>query len=309
MKKIPKEVWIGLFATMALLLLFIGVNFLKGDDLFTGRNTYYSKLQDVKGLKPAAAILYKGIKTGTVTDIDLIPEEGIVLVTLEISKKVTLNAGSRLRLVSTDLFDTKALQLETGESTGAAYQHRDTIPAEIAPSLIENLVGDLTPLKDKVEISLQNLNRILEAVEAERIRHSLAQLDEGSTQLNALIQESRGPVQNTLNDLKMLSGELRKDQPVLSASIQNFKSFSDSVNRLPLRQTMDQADKVLQATRLLMERIQSDRGSLGKMMHDSTLYNNLNQSSFALKNLLEDLKQNPGRYVRFSVFGKKERKD
>ncbi|MFM7497214.1 MAG: MlaD family protein, partial [Bacteroidota bacterium] len=87
MNKIPKEVWIGLFATMALLLLFVGINFLKGDDLFTGRNTYYSLLDDVKGLKVSAPVLFKGLKAGTVTDIELNPEEGLVLVTVEVSKK------------------------------------------------------------------------------------------------------------------------------------------------------------------------------------------------------------------------------
>ena len=166
MRKIPKEVWIGLFATMALTLLFIGINFLKGDDIFTGRNTYYSLLNDVKGLKAAAPVLYKGIKTGTVTEIELLPERNAVLVTVEVSKRVSLPLGTRLRLVSTDLFDTKALQIEIGQDVNHTYRHRDTLPAEIAPSLIENLVGDLTPLKDKVEISLSNLNRILEAVEA-----------------------------------------------------------------------------------------------------------------------------------------------
>ncbi|MFM7589879.1 MAG: MlaD family protein, partial [Bacteroidota bacterium] len=272
MRKIPKEVWIGLFATMALTLLFIGINFLKGDDIFTGRNTYYSLLDDVKGLKAAAPILYKGIKTGTVTEVELLPERNAVLVTVEVSKRVSLPLGTRLRLVSTDLFDTKALQIEIGQDANRTYWHRDTLPAEIAPSLIENLVGDLTPLKDKVEISLSNLNRILEAVEEAKIRHSLAQLDEGSSNLNELIRDSRAPIQKTLSELSRLSEDLRQDQPLLKASIQNFKSFSDSLTHLQLKQTVNQAELALSSTRQLMERIQSDQGTLGKLMKDSSLY-------------------------------------
>lgn len=307
MRNIPKEVWIGLFATMALTLLFIGINFLKGDDIFTGRNTYYSFLDDVKGLKAAAPVLYKGIKTGTVTEIELVPERNAVLVTVEVSKRVSLPVGTRLRLVSTDLFDTKALQIEIGQDVSRTYQNRDTLPAEIAPSLIENLVGDLTPLKDKVEISLTNLNRILEAVEDAKIRHSLSQLDEGSTNLNELIRESRAPVQKTLQDLQRLSEDLRQDQPLLKASIQNFKSFSDSLSQIQLKQTVLQAEMALASTRQLMDRIQSDQGTLGKLMKDSSLYHNLQESTRSLNLLLTDLRQNPGRYVQVSVFGRKEK--
>jgi len=307
MRKIPKEVWIGLFATMALTLMFIGINFLKGDDIFTGRNTYYSLLDDVKGLKAAAPVLYKGIKTGTVTEVELLPERNAVLVTVEVSKRVSLPMGTRLRLVSTDLFDTKALQIEIGQEAGRNYRHRDTLPAEIAPSLIENLVGDLTPLKDKVEISLSNLNRILEAVEEAKIRHSLAQLDEGSSNLNELIRDSRGPIQKTLSELSRLSEDLRQDQPLLKASIQNFKSFSDSLTHLQLKQTVNQAELALSSTRQLMERIQSDQGTLGKLMKDSSLYYNLQQSTQSLNLLLTDLRQNPGRYVQVSVFGRKDK--
>ncbi len=307
MRKIPKEVWIGLFATMALTLMFIGINFLKGDDIFTGRNTYYSLLDDVKGLKAAAPVLYKGIKTGTVTEVELLPERNAVLVTVEVSKRVSLPMGTRLRLVSTDLFDTKALQIEIGQEAGRNYRHRDTLPAEIAPSLIENLVGDLTPLKDKVEISLSNLNRILEAVEEAKIRHSLAQLDEGSSNLNELIRDSRGPIQKTLSELSRLSEDLRQDQPLLKASIQNFKTFSDSLSHLQLKQTVNQAALALSSTRQLMERIQSDQGTLGKLMKDSSLYYNLQQSTLSLNLLLTDLRQNPGRYVQVSVFGRKDK--
>jgi phospholipid/cholesterol/gamma-HCH transport system substrate-binding protein len=307
MRKIPKEVWIGLFATMALTLLFIGINFLKGDDIFTGRNTYYSLMDDVKGLKAAAPVLYKGIKTGTVTEVELLPERNAVLVTVEVSKRVSLPLGTRFRLVSTDLFDTKALQIEIGQDADRTYLHRDTLPAEIAPSLIENLVGDLTPLKDKVEISLSNLNRILEAVEEAKIRHSLAQLDEGSSNLNELIRDSRAPIQKTLSELSRLSEDLRQDQPLLKASIQNFKSFSDSLTHLQLKQTVNQAELALSSTRQLMERIQSDQGTLGKLMKDSSLYYNLQQSTQSLNLLLTDLRQNPGRYVQVSVFGRKDK--
>lgn len=307
MRKIPKEVWIGLFATMALTLMFIGINFLKGDDIFTGRNTYYSLLDDVKGLKAAAPVLYKGIKTGTVTEVELLPERNAVLVTVEVSKRVSLPMGTRLRLVSTDLFDTKALQIEIGQEAGRNYRHRDTLPAEIAPSLIENLVGDLTPLKNKVEISLSNLNRILEAVEEAKIRHSLAQLDEGSSNLNELIRDSRAPIQKTLSELSRLSEDLRQDQPLLKASIQNFKSFSDSLTHLQLKQTVNQAALALSSTRQLMERIQSDQGTLGKLIKDSSLYYNLQQSTQSLNLLLTDLRQNPGRYVQVSVFGRKDK--
>lgn len=307
MRKIPKEVWIGLFATMALTLMFIGINFLKGDDIFTGRNTYYSLLDDVKGLKAAAPVLYKGIKTGTVTEVELLPERNAVLVTVEVSKRVSLPLGTRLRLVSTDLFDTKALQIEIGQDAGRTYRHRDTLPAEIAPSLIENLVGDLTPLKDKVEISLSNLNRILEAVEEAKIRHSLAQLDEGSSNLNELIRDSRAPIQKTLNELSRLSEDLRQDQPLLKSSIQNFKSFSDSLTHLQLKQTVNQAELALSSTRQLMERIQSDQGTLGKLIKDSSLYYNLQQSTQSLNLLLTDLRQNPRRYVQVSVFGRKDK--
>ncbi|MFZ9679895.1 MAG: MlaD family protein [Bacteroidia bacterium] len=305
MKKIPKEVWIGLFATMALLLLFIGINFLKGDDLFTGRNTYYSVLNDVKGLKTSAPVLFKGLKAGTVTDIELNPEEGFVLVTVEVSKKIKLTRGTTFRLVSTDLFDTKALQIDPGPSGSPLYRDSDTLPALIAPSLIENLVGDLTPLKDKVEVSLTNVNRILEALQSEQIRQSVENLNRGTRDLSLLIQESRGPVQQTLADLSSITGEFRKDQPILRKSLKNLEQFSDSLADLRLKQTVLQAEAALQSTAMLMDQIRNNQGTLGRLMRDSSLYLNLQQSAGSLDALLSDLKKNPGRYVQFSVFGKK----
>jgi phospholipid/cholesterol/gamma-HCH transport system substrate-binding protein len=286
MNKVPKEVWIGLFATMALLLLFIGINFLKGDDLFTGRNTYYSILDDVKGLKSSAPVLFKGLKAGTVTDIELLPEKGLVLVTVEVSKKIKLTQGTSLRLVSTDLFDTKALQIDPGPSQAREHKDSDTLPALIAPSLIENLVGDLTPLKDKVETSLTNVNRILEALQTEQIRQSVENLNQGSRELGLMIQESRGPVRQTLQDLQQ---------------------FSDTLAALKLKQTVLQAEAALQSTALLMDQVRNNQGSLGRLMKDSSLYYNLQQSAGSLDALLKDLRQNPGRYVQFSVFGKKSK--
>jgi phospholipid/cholesterol/gamma-HCH transport system substrate-binding protein len=307
MNKVPKEVWIGLFATMALLLLFIGINFLKGDDLFTGRNTYYSILDDVKGLKSSAPVLFKGLKAGTVTDIELLPEKGLVLVTVEVSKKIKLTQGTSLRLVSTDLFDTKALQIDPGPSQAREHKDSDTLPALIAPSLIENLVGDLTPLKDKVETSLTNVNRILEALQTEQIRQSVENLNQGSRELGLMIQESRGPVHQTLQDLSSISTEFRKDQPLLRKSLQNLQQFSDTLAALKLKQTVLQAEAALQSTALLMDQVRNNQGSLGRLMKDSSLYYNLQQSAGSLDALLKDLRQNPGRYVQFSVFGKKSK--
>lgn len=313
--KITRETKIGVFAALCLFAMFWGVNFLKGKNIFSSSNLYYAVFTSIDGLENTNDVLINGFKVGLVKNIEFHDvRSGKFLVTLMIGKKYEIPRKTVAKLISSDIMGSKAIKLEV--SPGTDYYHPgDTLPTAIELGLIHQLSGQMVPVKEKAEslmVGLENSLRVFNEVFNEQNRE---QLTEGIANLNrtlysvsrsaaaidTMLNSPGGPLRNTIANAEAISSNLRKSNRELTSIIKNFAAASDSLAKVNIVQTMSKLDTATRALSSILLKISSGEGSLGSLVHNDTLYRNLQSASKNLDLLLKDMKSNPKRYVNFSI--------
>ncbi|MEI2759519.1 MAG: MlaD family protein [Bacteroidia bacterium] len=308
--KISNEVKVGIAFTLTIAGFFWGMNFLKGTDLFSTSNKYYVVYDDVNGIVKSNPVIMNGFKIGQVDKIIYAEDKsGRLIVTLRVDDNVFIPKSSNAVIVSSDLLGSKAIELEMSE---------DKTPAKNGDTLVGNVQSGLTdqikPLKSKAEglvTSLDSLSFALTQLINERSRSSLnnifANLEHTTEGLDKMVNNSNSKLNSMLANIDGVAGNLNNKQSDINGILKNVNSLSDSLSRLQLNLTIEKLNKTIAELNSVLGKIDNSQGSLGKLVNDDSLYNNLNSASANLDKLLIDLKANPGRYVNISVFGKKNK--
>lgn len=294
MKYFTKEVKIGLTGVVALVVLFIGINFLKGINLFKASNTYYIEFADIKGLAKSSPVFSNGFKIGTVNDIIYnYQDPGKLLIQISVNENMRIPKGSTARL-DVAVLGGCDLHLDLSKNT-EFHQVGDTIKGDDKKGLMDK-AGDMVPQMEqiigKVDTLLTTLNALIANPNLTGILNDAkgitANLNETSVQLNDLMK----------NDLPQLTDKL-------NTVGSNVVTLTNNLNQIDLQAAMSKVDTTLNYIQLMSEKMNRKDNSLGLLLNDSSLYNNLSQTAGSANNLLIDLKENPKRYVHFSLFGKK----
>ena len=294
MKYFTKEVKIGLTGVVALVVLFIGINFLKGINLFKASNTYYIEFADIKGLAKASPVFSNGFRIGTVNDIIYnYQDPGKLLIQISVNENMRIPKGSTARL-DVAVLGGCDLHLDLSKNT-EFHQVGDTIKGDDKKGLMDK-AGDMVPQMEqiigKVDTLLTTLNALIANPNLTGILNDAkgitANLNETSVQLNDLMK----------NDLPQLTDKL-------NTVGSNVVTLTNNLNQIDLQAAMSKVDTTLNYIQLMSEKMNRKDNSLGLLLNDSSLYNNLSQTAGSANNLLIDLKENPKRYVHFSLFGKK----
>lgn len=302
--KISNETLVGALAAVAITVLILGFNFLKGEEVFSTTSNYYVRFPDAAGLQNSASVLHQGVKVGSVRKVGLAKDGNGVMVQFYINNKVKVLEGSVAKLISTDFFGTKALSIAVGNGE-IVIAEDDTIPGLIEPSLLETLGTEIDPLRKKTESLLTHIDTLVAAIETDKIRAIMANLEKSSGSLNQLVSEQDSRLNKMLADAQAITGNLRKNNELINAALANVHAISDSLAKSQLTTTINNARLALEKTDLLLTKINKGEGSMGLLVNDTSLYFHLSQSAINLDRLLIDLKENPKRYVHFSVFGRK----
>lgn len=301
--KVSNETLVGAFATITIAILLLGYNFLKGEELFTTTTNYYVAYDDALGLQSSAAVLHKGIKVGSVRKIQFRNDLGGVMVQFYVNDKVKLPKGSEVRLISTDLFNTRALEIVLAPRVSGTYHSKnDTLVGVVSPGLLDKFGDEFSPLVSSLNQLIDSLRM---SIEPQKIRGTVNNLEQTTESLNALLADKNSQLNKILRDIASISGNLKANNETLSAAMANVHAITDSLAKANLTQTLAQAHTSLEQTTEIMRKINTGEGSLGLLLNDKALYQNLNKSAADLDSLVVDLKANPKRYVHFSVFGKK----
>ena len=294
MKYFTKEVKIGLTGVVALVVLFIGINFLKGINLFKASNTYYIEFADIKGLAKSSPVFSNGFRIGTVNDIIYnYQDPGKLLIQISVNENMRIPKGSTARL-DVAVLGGCDLHLDLSKNT-EFHQVGDTIKGDDKKGLMDK-AGDMVPQMEqiigKVDTLLTTLNALIANPNLTGILNDAkgitANLNETSVQLNELMK----------NDLPQLTDKL-------NTVGSNVVTLTNNLNQIDLQAAMNKVDTTLNYIQLMSEKMNRKDNSLGLLLNDSSLYNNLSQTAGSANNLLIDLKENPKRYVHFSLFGKK----
>lgn len=319
MPKLKREYSIALMVIGGIVLLYFGINYLKGLNVLQGRNVYYAVYPDVSGINDASPVLYHGMKVGQVIGNEMLADgSGRIAVAFQINEeRLKLTRDARAEIFSADLF-TRAIQLVQGDST--VYAERgDTLYSGAQLSLTDNFSQQIDPLKRKAEAMIANVDSVLTAlqgvlsVNAQRelnasfvsLHGTLENVRRTTERLDALLAAETSTIQAALKNLNTVSATLAANSDELSRIFANVDSLAASMADGRLDKLMANVSTTSDQLKQAMTRINEGQGTLGKLVKDDSLYVNLNAASRELDLLLEDLRVNPNRY--FSVFGKKDK--
>ncbi|MDR0812265.1 MAG: MlaD family protein [Paludibacter sp.] len=286
-----REVKVGIMAIVAIFILYFGINFLKGIDIFKSVNYFYGKYENIDGLVPSSPVMIKGYKAGQVEEVKYdFTKEIPFTVKISIDKDIVLPRNTKIELFDDGLLGGKAIQLVLIPSVSQNYYTSgDTIESQVRAGLIEQLAGELLPKIDSLIVSANNK---LNSLDTESLNSSLASF-----------KNIAGNLENTSLKLDRM---MQYDIPQLITNVNsvanNFDEVSGNLKKVDFEQTFASIDSTLANLKLLTEKINSDNGSLGLLLNDKTLYDNLNTTVNSVDKLMIDLKQNPKRYVHFSLW-------
>ncbi len=319
MPKIKREYSIALMVISGIVLLYFGINYLKGLNVLQGRNVYYAVYPDVSGINDASPVLFHGMRVGQVIGTDMLPDgTGRIAVAFQINEeRLKLTRDARAEIFSADLF-TRAIQLVQGDSTVLATRG-DTLDSGAQLSITDNFSQQIDPLKRKAEAMIANVDSVLTAlqgvlnVDAQRelnasfvsLHGTLENVRRTTDRLDALLAAETGTIKGALENLNTVSATLAANSDELHRIFANMDSLAASLADGRLDKLMANVSATSEQLKQAMSSVNEGRGTLGKLVKDDSLYANLNSASRELDLLLEDLRVNPNRY--FSVFGKKDR--
>lgn len=298
--KISKEVQISLVAIAAIVVLFFGMQFLKGQHLFSTDNTYYIKFKNVSGLSASCPIFANGYKVGVVEriDYDYASPEDIVAV-VAVNREMKLPQGTVAEIAS-DVLGNVKLQLLMGSMSAGIMAVGDTLDGGIE----KGTMGKAADLIPQIGQMLPKLDSILSSV-----NHLLADPSVGNTLHN--VEQITSDLTATTTELQHLSANLNRQVPSMltkaDTMLGNTEQLTRNLSQVDVAAMMDKVNATLVNVEQMTSALNSKDGTLGLLMRDASLYSNLNATMSHADSLMIDLKSHPKRYVHFSIFGKKDK--
>lgn len=297
MKYITKEVRIGIAGIIALCVLVYGINYLKGINMFKPSSYFYVKFKNVNGLAKSSPVFADGVRVGIVRDIyyDYNQAENVV-VEVELDTELRIPKGSSAELTS-ELMGGVRMDILLANNPREKYAIGDTIPGKLNNGMMESvaaLMPQIEQMLPKLDSIMTSLNTILGDQSIPATLHS--------------VEKMAANLEETSGQLKVLMG---RDIPQLTGKLNtlgdNFISISDNLKKIDYANTFNEIEQTLANVKIVTEKLNSKDNTVGLLLNDPQLYNNLNATTANAASLLEDLKEHPKRYVHFSLFGKKEK--
>ena len=319
--KIRREFLIGVLVVMSIVLLYFGLSYLKGVNLFQKQQKYYGVYENAAGLQVSNPVILNGYKIGIVKSVRL-HEDGSGRILVEVllrDDNLRIPKDTKLEIYDADLFGGKAIQLLLGNSTELA-QNKDTLATNLSLGLAETVKQQIEPIKQKssqlfasVDSLLVNIRSILSKEQTqslgevfENLQNTIANLESTSYTMNSILSDNQGKLGSIFENVNAISANLRSNNEALSNAIKNASHFTDSLAKLNLTNTLSQVDQALQGVNKITRQINSGEGSLGKLIQSDSLHNQVLEASQSLDLLLNDMRVNPKRYLSFSVIGRKD---
>lgn len=313
--KIANETKVGILAVVAIAILILGYSFLRGNDVFSREITLYAIYDRVDGLTESKPILVNGYQIGRVSKMEL-QQDGRIRTEFKVKRDYAVPANTVAFLASTDLLGGKAIVFELGDSTVYA-KNGDELPAGIQKNIMEQVepiqkkAQDIAAVLDSVLNSINNtinkdfqqdFNRSINS-----IANSLQNLEGITRQLDGLVVSERNRISRIVANVESITSNLKDNNERIGNVLANLDNITDQVAKADFAQTIVSANKAMADFQSITDRINQGQGSIGMLLNDEQLYDNLNQASKNLEALIADMKARPGRYVHFSVFGRKDK--
>ncbi|KAA5534956.1 MCE family protein [Taibaiella lutea] len=310
------EIKIGLMVAITITLFILGINFLRGKGLFSSDQGFSTIYSDIQGLQESAEVRLNGLKIGQVDKIELQPDRRIKVHFL-LKKEIKVSKGSVVQLTAADLISgTKILNLEMSNDPQILPEN-SFIQSKEAEGLLGNLGSQVSPVLETVthtvvslDTLLNTINNIINDDARKHLNASFASLEVGLNQLSGLATElnkQSGQLAGVIKNVNSVTGNLASNNEQINNTLSNLHDFSTSLKNAPVQETVDDLRKAAADLQSLVAKANDSNGSLGLLLNDKRLYNNLSTTLGTLDTLLGDVKAHPGKYINVSVFGSKAR--
>ena len=294
-----REVKVGIMAIVAIFILYFGLNFLKGIDIFSSVSNYYASYENIGGLVPSSPVYVKGFKVGQVEEIKYdFSKQNSFVVKISVAKDIQLPIGTKIELYDDGLMGGKAIQLIYAPITASQIMHQsgDTIESQMGTGLMAQLTGSLLPKIESISTQTDSLIRSVRTLVDNKdltksiasIEHTTANLAVSSSQLKKMMNNDVPHILGNVNDITS-----------------DFKQISGKLKKIDYEATFTSIDQTIANLNLLTKKMNSSEGTIGLLLNNKDLYINLSNTAASADKLLIDLQKSPKRYVHFSLFGRK----
>jgi phospholipid/cholesterol/gamma-HCH transport system substrate-binding protein len=305
--KITREVKTAVLVIGSILLFFWGYSFLKGKNLFDTTRKFYVIYENVEGLAPSAAVTINGLTVGKVNTITIEPKTGKLLVEIQMDNDVPVAKSSTASIYEPGFIGGKQIAINPNFEDTNYAKSGDYLKPEVKLGLTASLEKNLAPIQEKLDkvlanadALLTNLNDVLDASTKANLKKTIAELNKTMTNFSSVSASA----DKILTDNKDKLGSAVAN---LDKTTGNFAKISEDLEKANLGQTVENLEKTLVNVNKMMADMESGKGTMGKLMKDEAMYNNLTNASKEIELLLQDLRLHPTRYVNVSLFGKKEK--
>ena len=303
--KLSREIKAAIFVLTTILLFIFGFNFLKGTSIIDRQKTVYAIYDEVDGLLVGANVMINGLSIGNVTELDFLPNSTKILVTLKVKDKLNFSSNSIASIYETGVLGGLAISIEPIFDRQSILQTGDTLRSSIRPGLTELINRQIEPLSRQLQSTITSIDSIftgasnvLNVETQENIKESIEVLtsainavNNSATIIENTLTEKRSIINNTLDNIESITT--------------NFAEVSNEFNNFPLNDILSNLENSLDGINSLVNNINSDNSSFGRLINSDEVYINLNSSIENLNLLINDIKTNPKKYVHFSIFGRK----
>lgn len=306
---INKEFKVGALIFSALIVLYFGIDFLKGSDVFNPTRTYFVHYKNVDGLTASNPVMLDGFQVGLVKKIRIVQgTESKVSVQLEINKEIIISKLGKAMLSNNGFLGGKIIVLDPGR--GEQISEGDTLIGSVVPGFTNMLEDKAQPMVNQVTHLVRTVDTLVASFHptAAKLGETLEAVRKLSDASTGLVTDSRSEVHEIAENLQKLSASLLEAEKQLQQLLAKTDKITDSLNKADIAGAVHSLQKSAEQLNQTLGSINQGKGTLGKLIKSDSLYKNLNASSASLNSLLIDVKANPKRYLHFSLFGGKEKK-
>lgn len=300
-----KAIKVGFFAVLMLSALYIGFNYLRGLDVFSPKQTYYVKFNSINRLSKGNRVILNGLDVGSVAQRKFSDDRyEEIIVTLYIDRSIKLKEGTVARL-SRDLLGAATVSLIINHGSSKVLAPKDTLIGEVDEGLSQKLSSRGLEAVDRFTTLAGTIHKVLEpfAENKEEMSAAIQNFRKVSDNLVSLTNQAGA----TLQRMNHLTASMTGTVGIMNHLLTEYTTLGEKLNAIDLQTHMVRIDSILAGTETLLSGINAGKGMMGQLMTNDSLYHSLNKTLTDLDSLFINFRQNPKRYVHFSLFGRKNR--
>ena len=303
--RLSKEIKAAFFVLSTILLFIFGFNYLKGSSILDKQKTIYAVYDEVDGLLVGANVMINGLSIGNVTELDFLPNSTKILVTLKVKDKLNFSSKSTASIYETGVLGGLAISIEPLFERESIVKTGDTLMSSVRPGLTELINRQIEPLSRQLQSTITSVDSIFTGASNVLNRQTQEEIKESISVLTSAINAIK-------NSSVIIEETLTSKNTQINNTIDNFEKISsnlsnvsDELNSFGLTSLLSNLEVSVDGISSIVDKLDSDNSTLGKLINGDEVYNNLNSSLESLNILINDIKTNPKKYVHFSVFGRK----